>query len=114
MRRNLHLSCCWLRRWHRHTDIRRIKIVLTCNTDQREQGIASGIGERGAHAVRMGNVRNRTDRPLRGNPFAGSMSEHGGQLDHSRGLIHARRLNDRNLLLAERLANDFESAGKGA
>ena len=37
--------------------IRRIEIVLAGNADKREQGVAAGIGERGAHALGIGGFR---------------------------------------------------------
>ena len=38
-------------------EIRRIEIIFPGNPDQREEGIPSGIGERGAHALRRGRCR---------------------------------------------------------
>ncbi len=58
---------CGLRR---ADQIRRIEIILAGDADQREQGIAPGIGQCRAHAVRPFGLGNRTDRPIRGDPFA--------------------------------------------
>jgi hypothetical protein len=41
------------------------------------------------------------------------MGEHGAQMKHARGLINCRGLDDRDLMLAQRLANDFKAIGKG-
>ena len=60
------------RRWRARTitKIRRIQIILASNPDQREQGIAPGIGQRGPHPVRASNLRNGTNWPMGGDPFA--------------------------------------------
>ena len=41
------------RRWRARaiTKIRRIQIVLARDADQGEQGVAAGVGQRGAHAL---------------------------------------------------------------
>jgi hypothetical protein len=50
----------------RGADVRRIKVVLARNPHVREQGVASGIGQRRAHAVRIGGLSHGADRPVRG------------------------------------------------
>jgi hypothetical protein len=47
------------------TQIRRIKIILAGDANEREQGIAASVGQRSAHALGMGGLRDRTDRPVR-------------------------------------------------
>src|SRR6476660_1526100 len=41
------------------------------------------------------------------------MGEQGGQVQHPGALVDRCRLNDCDLLLAQRLANDFEATGQG-
>ena len=58
------------------TEIRRIEIIFPGNPDQREEGISSGIGQRGAHALRRAGVANWANRPIRRQPFTGGVGEH--------------------------------------
>ena len=70
-------------------EIGRIKVVLTGDADQREQGIAAGIGQGRAHPLGIGGLGDRADRPVRGDPFARGMREHRGQIDHAASLSMA-------------------------
>jgi hypothetical protein len=56
--------------------IRSVEIVLAGDPDQREQGVATGIGQRRAHALRRGHIANAADRPFRGHPLSRRMSQH--------------------------------------
>ncbi len=102
------------RRWQQRgwpiTEIRRIKIVLTGDADQREQGVAASIGQRRPHALGIGRFGDGTDRPVRRDPLARRMGERGGQMDHAGGLIDGGRLQGGDLVLAERLTHDVEAA----
>src|SRR5262249_32311304 len=88
----LRLERAWQQRKGSITEIRRIKIVLAGNANQREQGITASGGQRRAHTLGIGGPTGRTDRPIRGNPFAGGVGKRGGQIDHAGGLIDRGRL----------------------
>src|SRR5262245_46272186 len=77
----------WPQRGWSITEIRRIKIILAGDANEGEQGIAASISQRSAHALGIGGLGNRTDRPIRGDPFAGGVGERGGQMNHAGGLI---------------------------
>ena len=47
----------------------------------------SPLGQRSAHALGIGGLGDRTDRPFRSNPLAGRVGQHGGQIDHAGGLV---------------------------
>jgi hypothetical protein len=47
-----------------------IEIVLTGDANEREQGIAAGIGQRRPHPPGAGHLGNGADRPVRGDPLA--------------------------------------------
>ena len=61
--------------------VRCIEIVFAGNSNQREQGIASGIGEGSAHLVGRRRFADRADRPVGRYPFPGRMGENRGQAD---------------------------------
>ena len=71
-------------------EVRRIEIVLAGDPDQREQGIAPGIGQRRAHPMGSCRLAGRADRPVGGDPFAGGVDQGGRQLDQT-GLPVDRR-----------------------
>src|ERR1700751_3473528 len=87
-----------------------IEIVFTGNADQREQRITPGIGQRRAHAVRPFCLSDRTNWPVRGNPFARGIRKHGREIDDTRRLIDCRSLHGSDLMLTQSLAYDFKSA----
>ena len=72
--------------------------------------VAAGIGQGGAHALGTGHLGDGADRPIRGNPFARGMGEHGGQIDDAGGLVDRGGLDRGDLMLTERLAHDVEAA----
>src|SRR5262245_47768046 len=74
------------------TEIRRIKVILTGDANEREQGVAASVGQRCAHALGIGDLGDRTDRPIRRHPLATGVGERGGQLDHAGGLLDRGRL----------------------
>src|SRR5262245_33007204 len=94
------------------TKIRRIKIILAGDANECEQGIATSVGQRSAHALGIGGLGDRTDRPVRGDPLAGGVGERGGQMDHPGGLIDRGRLKGGDLVLTQRLAHDIEPTGE--
>src|SRR5208283_411439 len=71
-------------------EIRRIEIVLTCDTDKREEGIASCVGERRPHPSRRRRLGNRADRPFRRQPLPRRMGERGGEADQSPLVVDRR------------------------
>src|SRR5436190_14011655 len=79
---------CWSRRprlgasgWG--TQIGGINVVLTGNSDQREQGVAARVGQGRTHALGIGSLGNGTDRPIRSDPLARGVGEHGRQVDYA-------------------------------
>jgi len=72
--------------------VRRVDVVLAGDANEGEQGVAASVGQRGAHALGIGGLGDRTDRPIRGDPLAGGVGKHGGQIDHASGLIDRGRL----------------------
>jgi hypothetical protein len=92
------------------TKIGRIKVILAGNTNEREQGVAARVGQRRAHALGICGFGNSTYRPVRGDPFARGMSEHGGQIDQACLSIDRGGLNRCDLVLAKRLAHDVKTA----
>ena len=55
---------------------------------------------------------NRADRPVRSDPFARGMREHGCQIDDPGCLVDRSGLHGGDLILAQSLAHDLEPAGK--
>src|ERR1700729_2476856 len=70
-----------IRLWPWRRKIRGVEIVFTSDADEGEQGVAPAIGEGGPHAMRLSRIGNSTDRPVRGDPFARGVSQHGRQID---------------------------------
>ena len=66
----------------------RIEIILAGNPDQREQGIAPGIGQYRAHPVRLFGLGYPADRPIGGDPFPRRMRDDRSQFDDASGLIN--------------------------
>ena len=91
-------------------EIRRIEVIFPGNPDQREEGVSAGIGERRAHALRRAGVADRANRPIRRQPFTGSVGEHGRQSYQASVLIDLGRLHSRDLMPAQALAHDFKTA----
>src|SRR6516164_1671528 len=71
----------WRWRARTITKIRRIQIVLASDADQGEQCIAAGVGQCRAHALGIGSFGDRTNRPIRCDPFAGGVRKGGSQID---------------------------------
>src|SRR5580658_2209702 len=97
-------------RWRRCNKIRRIKVVLAGDADQREEGLAARVGEGCPHALRVGGFGDGTDRPVRGDPFARRMRQRGGETDEPRGLIYGGGLDRCDLMLTESFAHNVETA----
>jgi hypothetical protein len=92
-------------------EVGRIEIVLAGDSHQREQGIAPGISEGGAHAVRGGRVARRADRPVRRHPLAGGVHQRGRQFDQAAVPVDRSALDGRDLILAQAFADDVEACG---
>ena len=94
--------------------VRGIKIVLSGNPDQGEQRIAPGVGQGRAHPVWGGGITDGTDRPVRGDPFAGGMRQQRGQPNLAGFLVDCRGLDGSDLVPTEALADDIEPAASEA
>ena len=91
-------------------EIRRIEIIFSGNSDEREQRIPPRIGEGGSHALRRGDIGDPAHGPFRGNPFAGRMRKNGGEAKETAFLINLCRLNCRDFMPAKALADDIQAA----
>jgi hypothetical protein len=60
--------------------------------------------------MRRVRLDHRAHRPVRGNPFPRGVSQKRGQIDKACGLIDRRGLDRGDLVLAERLAHNIETA----
>src|SRR5262245_60803782 len=96
--------------WSTGSYVRGIKIIFARDADEREQGVATRVGQGSAHAMRARHVGNETDRPIRGDPFTRGMREHCGQIDEARCLVDGRGLHGCDLMLTEGFADDIETA----
>src|SRR5262245_46262747 len=94
----------------RGTEVRCVEIIFSGNTDQREQGIASGIGECRSHSLRRDYIGDGTHGPFRGDPFAGRVSKHSCQTKKAGIFIDRGCLDGRNLMPAKALANNVKTA----
>src|SRR5262245_59986296 len=74
------------------TEIRRIKVIFTGDANEREQGVPASVRQRGAHALGVGDLGDRTHRPIRSDPLARGVGERGGQMEHAGALIDGGRL----------------------
>jgi hypothetical protein len=92
----------------------RIEIILTGNTDEGKQRIASRIGQRRSHPVRGCSFIGCADRPVRGDPLPRSMRKQGGQPDLAGALVDGRGLDGGDLMLAQALADNIKAAGEGS
>jgi hypothetical protein len=72
--------------------------VLSGNPDQREEGITPSVGQR--RSVWRCRLAYGADRPVRGDPFAGGVGQHGGEIDDAGGLVDRRGLCGGDLMLA--------------
>src|SRR5262249_13889053 len=88
-------------RWCRWCNqIRRVQIVFAGNADQREEGITTGIGQGRTHPMWRRGLADRTDRPVRGNPFSRGMRQNRAKANDARGLINRGSLHGRDFMLA--------------
>src|SRR5436190_22016707 len=69
-----------------------IQIVFTGNADQREQGVAPGIGQRRAPPMRPFRLADRANRRIRGDPFARGMRKPGREIHDTSRLIDGSAL----------------------
>jgi len=88
----------------RGEQVGRIEIVFSGYADQREQRIAAGVSEGGAHAMGSCRFAGRADRPVGGDPFAGGVEEGRCELDQPSLTLDRRCLYRGNLVLAKALA----------
>src|SRR5262249_44099239 len=91
-------------------EVRRVKIILSSNADEREQRIASRIGECRSHSLRRGDIGDRTHRPFRRDPFARRMSKHSGEAKKPGILVDCGGLDCRDLMPAKALADNVQTA----
>ncbi len=87
--------------------IRRVKIVLTGDSNQGEQGVASRISERCSHAARHRRLGYGAHWPFRRQPLSGRMGERRGKSDQPRLFVDRGGLHRRDFVAAERLARDI-------
>ena len=106
------LVCSWCRRGGRCVEIRGIDIVFTGDPNQREEGIAPGIGQRRTHSVRCCCLADGADRPVRGDPFPRRMCQNRRKIDDAGVLVDRSSLHGGDLMLAQGLAHDLEPAGQ--
>src|SRR5215469_7128359 len=85
-------------RWCR--EIRRIKIIFAGNPDQREQGITPGIGQGRAHSMWCSRLADRTDWPIRRNPFSRGMCQNCAESYDADTLVYRGGLHSRDLMVA--------------
>src|SRR5262249_58419060 len=88
----------------------RIEVVLARDADQREQRVTPGVGQRRAHSMWARRVRNAADWPVRGDPLARLVREHGCEIYGPARAVDGCGLYRRDLVLAQRLADDIEAA----
>ena len=79
-------------------EIRDIEIIFAGNPHQRKQRIAAGVRQGRSHPMRAGRLANRTDRPVRGDPFAGRMRQRCCQSDQPGRIVDRSRLDCSNLM----------------
>ena len=87
-----------------------IDIILASNTDQREQRVTPGIGQRRAHAVRSGCLSDGADRPIRSNPFSRSVRQNRAEPDDASIVVDGSGLHRRDLMLAQGFSHNVEPA----
>jgi hypothetical protein len=74
--------------------------------------MSPGIRKRGAHPMRCGRFADRADRPISGNPFSQGMYQNRGGPDNAGGLINRGGLHGCDLMLAQSIAHNIQTAGK--
>ena len=96
----------------RRRKVGRIKIVLPCNADQGEQGIAAGVGEGGSEPVGRCRLADRADRPIGRDPLPRGVNKRRGEPDQAAVAVNSGGLNRCDLVLAEALADQVEPGGE--
>ena len=94
-------------------EIRSVEIVLAGDPDKGEECVPARVGQGRSHAARRRRFCDRAYWPLRGDPFAGSVGQHGGQSHQARFAINRGGLDSRDLVSAQTLANEIEAARQG-
>src|SRR5689334_4962266 len=89
-----------------------IQIVLAGNPHQGEEAVAPGIGEGRTHAMWRRGIADGADWPVRGNPFSRGMGQDCAKSNDAGSFINRGGLHRRDLMLAQRLPHDVESAGQ--
>jgi hypothetical protein len=100
------------RRESSRRQVGRIEIVLAGNPDQREQGIAAGIGEGGSEPVRRCRLADWADWPVRGHPFARGVHKRRGKPDQAAVAVRQcpRRIESVKLSTSMRYMHDDHRA----
>ena len=89
----------------------RIEIVFAGNADQSEQRITPGVAQRRTHPVWRGDLADRANRPVRGDPFSGGMRQQRRQPNLARCLVNPGPLDRGDLVLTQTLAHNVQPAG---
>ena len=95
-----------------YRQVRRVEIVFAGDPNQGEQGVAAGVREGRPHLMRRRRFTDRAYRPVGRDPFSGRMGEDRGQANKAGILVDRSCLHGRDLVLAERLANNVEPSRK--
>src|SRR5262249_55614111 len=77
-----------------------IDMVLASNTDQREQRVAPGVGQRRAHAMWCGCLADCTYWPIRRDPFSRGVGKDCAEPDNASIVVDGSSLHRRDLILA--------------
>jgi hypothetical protein len=88
-------------------EIRSVEIILSGDTNNREQRVASGISERRSHPAQHRRFTDGAHGPLRRQPLARRM---GKRRDEFRLFVNRGRLDGCGFVTAERLPHDIEAA----
>ena len=68
------------------------------------------LGQCRTHPMRGRGLTDRAYRPIRGDPFSRGMGQHGRQIDRASGLVDGGHLHGSDLMLAQGLAYNVETA----
>src|SRR5260370_3287989 len=91
-------------------EVGRVKIIFPGKAGEREQRVASGIGECRSHSLRRGYIGDRTHGPFGGDPFARRMSKDSCEAKKASIFVDCGGLDCRDLISAKALADNVETA----
>src|SRR5262245_8193135 len=94
------------------TEIRRVEIVFSGDTDQGEKRIPPRVGEGGSHSLRRGDIGDQANRPFRGDPLTRRMRKNGCKAKEPGFLVDFRGLDGCDLIAAKAFADNVQSARK--